>query len=379
LVKELGGVYQAKLARNLREHGINAVLDSKTGAARILDVPTHVAEHFSKRSHDIESSARRYAAEEGHDWQTMAGAHRIKFLRRGVEETRQQKRHHDGDSDFTAWRKQAEDEIGYCHRSVLRPGQEQGLRPEVERHRVAYEVSLPLIEEALAGKAKLAAADFRGFATRGLIEAGIGDDPGRDIKAVMRLYREHGVRQNGEMTHILFGKDVPVRGKDRWSVTTAMHVDDERTVVGLAKRFAADRSDALSHDALERAAQAYLASNPKIEPNGAQWIKQREVIERLGTGGRLGIAIGAAGAGKTTLMSPIVFAMREDGRHVHGIARGWKQATALRESGVDHKDVAAVSVFLNRVNKGRITLNSNSVVIVDELSQVSRTDMRCNC
>jgi hypothetical protein len=375
LVKEMGGIYQARLARNLREHGINAVLDSKTGAARILDVPTRVAEHFSKRSHDIESAARRYAAEEGHDWQTMAGAHKIKFLRRGVEETRQQKRHHDGDSDFTSWRKQAEDEIGYCHRSVLRPGQEQGLRPEVERHRLAYEVSLPLIEEALAGKAKLAAADFREFATRGLIEAGIGDDPGRDIKAVMRLYREHGVRQNGEMTHILFGKDAPVRGKDRWSVTTAMHVDEERTVVGLAKRFTADRSGALSHDALERAAQAYLASNPKIEPNGAQWIKQREVIEQLGTGGRLGIAIGAAGAGKTALMSPIVSAMREDGRHVHGIARGWKQATALRESGVDHKDVAAVSVFLNRVNKDRITLNSNSVVIVDELSQVSRTDM----
>jgi hypothetical protein len=374
LVKEMGGVYQARLARNLREHGIDAVLDPKTGAARIVDVPTRVAEHFSKRSHDIEAAARRYAAEEGHDWQTMAGAHKLKFLRRGVEETRQQKRHHDGDSDFTSWRKQAEDEIGYRHRSVMRHGQEQALRPEVERQRHAYEVSLPLIEEALAGKAKLDATDFREFATRGLIEAGIGDDPGRDIKAVMRLYREHGVRQNGQMVPIQFGKDTPIRGKERWSVTTAMHVGEEKMVVELARAFSADRSRALSHDALERALQAYLASNPKIDPNSPQWIKQREVIDQLGTGGRLGIAIGVAGAGKTTLLSPVVSAMREDGRHVHGIARGWKQAAALRDSGIEQNDAHAVSAFLKKINKGRVKLDSNSVVIIDELSQVSRND-----
>ena len=82
-----------------------------------------------------------------------------------------------------------------------------------------------------------------------------------------------------------------------------------------------------------------------------------------------------AGAGKTTLMSPIVAAMRDDGRQVYGIARGWKQATALQESGVERKDTAAVSVFLSREAKGRIQLNSNSVVIIDELSQVGRGDM----
>ena len=67
--------------------------------------------------------------------------------------------------------------------------------------------------------------------------------------------------------------------------------------------------------------------------------------------------------------------MRDDGRQVHGIARGWKQAVALRESGVEQKDVAAVSVFLNREKKGRINLDSQSVVIIDELSQIDRADM----
>ena len=156
------------------------------------------------------------------------------------------------------------------------------MRPAEERHRHAYEVSLPLIETALAQKAKLDATEFREFAVRGLIEAGI-DDAAKDIKAVMRLYREHGVRQNGEMTRIWFGKDVPKNGKERWSVTTAMHVDDERAVVSLARELSADRSGALSHDALERASQAFLASHPKVNPNSDQWKAQRQVIEQLGS------------------------------------------------------------------------------------------------
>ena len=375
LVKELGGIYQSKLARNLRASGINAILDPKTGAARILDVPTYAAEHFSKRTRDINAAARGYAVAEGLDWDSMTPAHQLKFLRKGVEETRQPKREHDGDSDFTVWRKQAAEEIGYHHRSVLRPGQEQGLRPDAERHRHAYEVSLPLIEDALSRKAQLGAGEFREFATRGFIEAGIGDDPERDIKAVMRMYRQHGVRQNGEMTRIVFGKDVPVRGKDRWSVTTAMHIDEERLVVSLAKQFGNDLSGALTPKALEQASQAFLASHPKIDPDGAQWIRQREVIERAGTGPMFNVIEGVGGAGKSTILSPLVAASREAERDVYGIARGWKQAVSLREAGLTQKEVAATSVFLDRVSKGRITLNKKSDVIVEELSQVGRGDM----
>jgi hypothetical protein len=60
---------------------------------------------------------------------------------------------------------------------------------------------------------------------------------------------------------------------------------------------------------------------------------------------------------------------------VQGIARGWKQAVSLRGAGLTQKDVAATSVFLDRVGKGKITLGKNSMVIVEELSQVGRGDM----
>ena len=373
-VKELGGVYQATYARKLRALGIDARLDPETGACRVMDVPEFITRHFSKRTQDIETAAHRYAAGEGLDWDAMSPAHQLKFLRRGVEETRLPKRAQEGDSDFTIWRKEAE-EVGYRHRSMLRPGQEQGLRPDAERLRHAYEVSLPLIEDALSKRAKLSAGEFREFATRGLIEAGIGDDPGADIKAVMGFYHKHGVRQNGEMTRIIFGEDVPVRGKQRWSVTTAMHIEDERTVISLAQRFAADKSGALSHDTLERASQEFLAKNSRIDRNGAQWIKQREVIEQAGTGPMFCVIEGIGGAGKSTLLSPIVAASREAGQHVHGVARGWKQAVSLRSAGLTQRDVAATSVFLDRVKKGRVALGKDSTVIVEELSQVGRPEM----
>jgi len=40
------------------------------------------------------------------------------------------------------------------------------------------------------------------------------------------------------------------------------------------------------------------------------------MIELLGQGGRLGVAIGVSGAGKSTILAPLVDAWREDGRRV---------------------------------------------------------------
>jgi molybdopterin-guanine dinucleotide biosynthesis protein len=62
---------------------------------------------------------------------------------------------------------------------------------------------------------------------------------------------------------------------------------------------------------------------------------QREVIDKLGTGGRIGLAIGVAGSGKTTLLKPLVHAWRHDGRTVHGIALAWRQSDDLADAGIE--------------------------------------------
>jgi hypothetical protein len=232
-----------------------------------------------------------------------------------------------------------------------------------------------LIETELAKSAKMDAADFRVAAARGLVAAGISDRPADDIKAVMRMYREHGVRQDGEMVPILFGQDVPLRGKVRWSVTTERHIADERQVIELAKHLGNDTSGGLSPAGLDKAKADFLATRPHIDPAGANWREQSGAIDAAGTGPRLLVIEGRAGSGKTTLLTPLVTAAKAEQRHVYGLARGWKQATALRDSGIDQRDINAISTFLNRVEKGRLHLDGNSIVVLDELSQVGRREM----
>jgi hypothetical protein len=374
-VHEFGAVYQARLAQNLRAHGIGTQLDPDTGAARVTAIPDRVRDHFSKRSQDVQDAARTFAREAGQDWDALNAPQQLALLRKGVQETRLAKEHrNDGSSDFGDWRDQAK-AIGYHHRSVLRPDERQAaLSPEL-RQRVAYERSLPLIEAALSHKAKLDATDVRVFAARGLVAAGIGDDPAADIQGVMRMYREHGVRQDGEMTRIVVGRDVPLRGVPRWSVTTERHEMEEQQVIALAKQLGDDRSGALPQAGLDRAKADFLAGRPHIDPAGPSWREQSAAIDAAATGPRLAVIEGVAGAGKTTLLSPIVSAAKAEGRQVHGLARGWKQATALQDSGIGQQDIAATSTFLNRVETGKLHPGRDSIVILDELSQIGRREM----
>jgi hypothetical protein len=373
LVKELGGVYQAVLGREMRRTGARVALDRKTGAAVLTDLPERVRTHYSKRSQDVQAAARDFANQSGTDWDSLSPEHQLALLRKGVEETRHRKNDRDGASDFVEWRRQAIEELDYRHQTMLRPSEiEPELSPEL-RHRKAYEVSLDLVEEGFGKRAVLSDQEFREFATRGLIEAGIGDDPATDIKSIMRMYRAHGVRQDGAMTSITFGQGVPVRGKERWHVTTGIHEDEEKRVIALARHLSADRSHALPVQALEKAKREFLASRPHIDPNGSHWKEQSAAIDRLGQGGRLGVAIGAAGVGKTTLMTPIITAAKAEGRQIYGVAIAWKTASALRDAGIGKTEFSALSPFLSGKLKDR--LDSNSIVIVDELSQIGRRDM----
>ena len=65
-VKELGAVYHANVAARARQLGIETVLDERTGAARLADIPHSVRELFSKRTIEAQEAAREFAAEQGH-------------------------------------------------------------------------------------------------------------------------------------------------------------------------------------------------------------------------------------------------------------------------------------------------------------------------
>ena len=186
----------------------------------------------------------------------------------------------------------------------------------------------------MTGTTTLDERALRVQAARGFINAGgISGDPMKDMDTVMDLYRKHGVRQDGKMTALEWGRDVPVRGKDVTTVTTSLHADQERELVDLMRRAAADKSDVLSTAQLDRAAERFLKRHPEIDPDGAQWKAQREMMTKLASAGRYSVAIGAAGSGKSTIIAPLYDAWTADGRTVYGAALANRQASDLAAAG----------------------------------------------
>ena len=232
-VKELGAVYHANIAARARQLGIETMLDQRTGAARLADIPHSVRELFSKRTIEAQEAAREFAARKGIDWDAITAEQKIALLKAGAAETRQAKETSEGleqKSDYAVWREQAA-AASYRHRSVLRPDEVTPAPAAEQRHEAAYRAALPLLDGELSRRAVLDGQELREIAARALIVAGIGERPGDDIDAVIKGFRERGVVQDGEPVALLWGREASLRGKERWNVTTALHIDQERELI----------------------------------------------------------------------------------------------------------------------------------------------------
>ena len=358
-VHEFGAYYQAHVATNLRCHGIEVELDEATGAARLTAIPDHVRDAFSKRTRNGTDAARAYAEKIGLDWDTLDDARKIGLAKQGVQgDPRQVKQ--DDLGDFAAWGQQAA-ALGWKHESVVRPDL---VRPEPNREArldQAYAAALRLFERTLQRKAVTDGAEARVAAARGLIASGV-ESPA-DINAVTQAFARRGVRQDGKRTRLIWGKATDEYGQETVRLTTALHAERETEFCARAQAAAADQSAALSPLAIAAAVKRCGTDFESTEHGR----RQREIIDQLGQGGRLGVAIGVAGAGKSTLLAPLVDAWHADGRTVFGAALAWRQTDDLEKAGIPEARRAAMSVFLERVHAGKLALNLDSVVVVDEL------------
>jgi hypothetical protein len=357
-VHEWGALYQAHLATNLRRHGIDVVLDAATGAARITAIPEPVRAAYSKRTMNGTDAARAYAAGVGLDWDSLDAERRIGLAKRGVQgDPRQAKQ--DDLSDWAAWRREAA-ALGWRHRSVLR-SETIPLPVREERLELAYEAALGLLDRDLQRRAVTDASVARVAAARGLIASGV--ESAAEIDDVVRAFAKRGVHQDGQAVGLIWGQTADAQGRERVKLTTTLHVARETEFLSLAQSAAADRSGALGSEAIA-AAVTRSGRDFSETPHGRT---QRALIDRLGQGGRLAVAIGVAGAGKSTVLAPLVDAWQQDGRRVYGAALAWRQSDDLAAAGIAEADRAAFSVFLDRVAKGQVQLNRSSVVVVDEL------------
>lgn len=361
-VHELGHIYQAFLATNLRKLGIDVRLDEMTGAARISAIPLELIKEFSKRTETGAQSARAYARDYGLDWNQLNDAQKIGLLKRGVQgDPRQAKK--DDVGARARWLERAA-EANWVPQSVLRLGDPIPLNSRGQRIETAYQNGLKILERRLVGRAVLDGALLRAAAAAGFVAAGL--DEIDEIDAVVDLFLTRGVLQDGAITQLIPGYGSDHRSDKLFKVTTAMHVTREEELVQLARVNSKNMSGALNRRQLDQAIEGLAIDFEASEHQRAQ----RAVMERLAFGGRLSVAIGVAGSGKTTMMSPLVRAWRNHGRTVWGAAIAWRQASDLAAAGIDEDRCLALSVFTDRVKKGLIKVDRDSALIIDELGTV---------
>ncbi len=357
-IKEWGALYQAYLASNLRQHGIEVGLDRTNEMARLTAVPENVILQFSKRTNGGTDAARAYAESQGLVWDELDPERKIGLLKSGVQNPREAKT--DDVSDLTAWKAMA-NKIGYEHRSVLRPDAISAVTDRATRLEAAYHASLPLLGKQFDRRAVLAGADIRVAAAKGLIAAGI--EKASDVDDLTRAYRERGIKRRGQDAGLVWGSVPGTQGQQKTAITTTLEEAEERTLIAIASAGGRDRSAALSSGQIAAA----VASFPELNFESEHGRAQRAAMQTLGTGGRVALAIGVAGSGKSTLLKPLVKAWEDDGRTVYGIALAWRQSSDLADAGIQKDRTRAVDSFLNALSKEKISLDSSTVVVVDEV------------
>lgn len=365
-VHEFGAVYQMILGAELRKLGIDVALDERTKTVRLPCIPDAVCEEFSKRTAKAEEAARDMAQAEGLDWDTLDSDRRVALLKGRAQAGRRGK----GDdlASWHAWDAQSERLIRegkwWHHESAVSCGPPAPTQSRDDRLDHAYKVGLDLLEPELMKRAVVTGADVRLACARALIEAGA--EAVEDIRVLARGFVERGVRQAGQMTKMLWKE----QGFGRVKVTTELHRDQEAEVIRLAKAAAADTRRAIPDELIQQTL-AETTKEDKIDYTSDAGRKQEEVVRRVAIGGEAQLFLGAAGFGKTKgILPPLVRAWHAQGRDVWGTANAWKQARALRDAGIPSYRTRALQPFLMGLAAGDTKLTANSVVVVDELSQV---------
>ena len=360
-VHEFGAFFQAKLADELRHLGVRTAYDRDEQAVVVSAIPQAAVDAFSKGRRQTLRHAKRFAKSQGLEWDELPAERKFGILSAAAVAERLSK--NDGRSDGEVWRDQART-MGWEHRTVL----EDALAPvltDEQRFDRAYDYVARHLTDEFRTAAVLDHDLLRTFAARGLIGTGIAGGVA-DVDRVVELVEQRGLTIAGEHAALLVGMV-----DEKLRVTNTAQVRIEEKLAHEAKAMALERSAALPVSALT-AAIAASGLDFKREPEHAK--AQIAAIYALGTGGDLAVLTGVAGSGKSTLLKPLVAAYRADtthsagGRHVIGLSNAWKTADALRDA--DIETTIAVAPFLSRVEEGRVSLSRNTVVIIDEVSQV---------
>ena len=365
-VHEFGAFFQAKLAEELRQLGARTGYDKDQRAVVLEAIPGEASDAFSKGRKQVLRSARAYAKRQGLEWNDISAEGKLKILSVTGLASREEK--HGNKNDREIWREQAE-AIGWRHRTVM--GEVEHARlTDAERFDQAYAFAARHLAKEFITAAVIDHDKLRMYAARGLIGAGIAGGP-EDIDRVTGLIEARGIQLRGEHVALMVGES-----GEKVRVTNSAQVRIEQELTQQARRAATDRGGALSPEVIKAAVDA-SGLDFTTEPEHGK--AQLAAIYAMGQGGALTVLTGVAGAGKTTLMKPLVAAWKADarfdagGREVVGVATAWRQADALKDAGVDKS--FAMFPLLEAIKSGEFQPTRNTVLVIDEVSQVGPSAM----
>ena len=357
-----GAYFQARLADELRQLGARLGYDKNEQAVVLKAIPDQAVETFSKGKHQVLRSARTYAESQGLVWNELSAEGKFKILAASGLASRLKK--HGNKNDRELWREQAE-AIGWTHKTI-QEGVPQEDITNAERFDRAYAFAPKHLAKEFHTAAVIDHDKLRLYAARGLIGTGISGGIA-DIDKVVALITERGLKLRGEHVALITGLS-----GDKVRVTNTAQVRIEQSLAAEVSRAASDRSGALPTAAIR---SAIIASGIEATAEEGHSAAQVAAIYALGQGGAFSLLTGVAGAGKTTLMAPLVAAWKADtrfeagGREVVGLATGWKQADALKDAGVSR--TMAMAPLLKSIESGEYQPTRNTVLVIDEISQVA--------
>lgn len=101
---------------------------------------------------------------------------------------------------------------------------------------------------------------------------------------------------------------------------------------------------------------------------GVELNEEQQSAVRLAVQGRIGLVLGGAGVGKTTVLKAVCAACASFGRVVHLMALAGRAAVRMREA--TGRPSSTIAAFLKACEAGKVVLGPESLVVVDESSMV---------
>lgn len=356
-VRAGGAVYRLALAWHLRERlGLHMERYGQDGEfTRIAGVPEDLKDAFSKRTHEIERTARQLGISPSKD---------VPLAKEITLATRKHKDSRDPEERDAAWREEA---ALYVDRealieeilaaSVTRPTQQQ-VR-EVIRACGAIPNRLT-IEEAVFSIPQV----LEKIAQHG---AGVLSPEALDT-ALVRVLRDASViALDGHRKGLVADANAGLTHTRLYS--TLDYAAEETAVHAAAKRSREAGGYAIPAEDIDRHIETLTAQGFPIGP------QQKAAVHHL-AGGDTSIAavLGAAGSGKTVALRPVTELYRAHGYRIIATALSWPAAVNLGTA--CEAQPSSIARLFSDVSRGRLVLDRSSVLLVDEAGMLSVRQMR---